>query len=165
MHVSLETLKLHIDYTVWASQRILDAAAALSPDELTRDFGTGDKSVLGTLLHIYGGDIVWIERMYGTSLTARPYDENATLATLQAEWPRTWDRWKKYVDGLTIEEADADVAYFSFKGDHFKTPAWQIILHVVNHGTHHRGQVAGFIRSLGKTPPVLDLSYYYRQLG
>jgi uncharacterized damage-inducible protein DinB len=162
MHVSLDTLKSHIDYTVWASQVILKAAAALSPDELTRDFGTADKSVLGTLLHVCGGDLVWIERMYGVSLTARPYDDSASLATLEDEWPRVWERWKKYVAGLTEEAAEAPVSYATFKGVPYQTPVWQIVLHVVNHGTHHRGQAAGFIRSMGKTPPALDLIAFYR---
>jgi uncharacterized damage-inducible protein DinB len=165
MHVSLETLRLHIDYTIWASQRILEAAASLSPDELTRDFGTADRTVLGTLLHVYGGDYIWIERMYGTSLTSRPYDGRASLSTLQTEWPRVWERWREYAGALTDETAEAKVAYSTFKGALYRTPVWQIILHVVNHGTHHRGQAAGFIRTLGKTPPELDLMEYYRNLG
>lgn len=162
MHVSLETLQLHIDYTNWASKKILDAAAELTPEELTRDFGSADRSILGTLLHVYGGDYVWIERMQGTSLTRRPYDEQATLTTLQREWPRVWDRWQKYAAGLTPETAEAGIAYTTFKGAPYTTPVWQIILHVVNHGTHHRGQAAGYIRALGKTPPALDLMDYYR---
>ncbi len=165
MHVSIETLQSHIDYTVWASRRMLEAANALSPDELQRDFATGDKSVLGTLLHVYGGDLVWIERMHGRSLTSRPYDAQANLATLEAEWPVVWERWRAYAAGLSAESAEADVEYATFKGDTLRTPAWQIILHVVNHATHHRGQAAGFIRSMGKTPPVLDLVHYYRQRG
>ena len=165
MHVSIETLRLHIDYTVWASRRILEAAAGLSMGELTRDFGTADKSVLGTLLHVYGGDAIWIERMHGTSLSSRPYDEQASLATLQSEWPRVWERWKNYVGALTEETAEAEIAYTTFKGAPYRTPVWQIILHVVNHGTHHRGQAAGFLRTMGKTPPVLDLTEYYRSLG
>jgi uncharacterized damage-inducible protein DinB len=163
MHVSLEALRAHIDYDIWANRRILDAAAALTPDELTRDFGSADKSILGTLLHVYGGSVVWIERVYGTSLRARPYDEHATLETLHAAWPMVWERWKGYVGGLTAESAEAEIGYSTFKGDAFHSPAWQIILHVVNHGTHHRGQAAGFMRSLGKTPPALDLMQYYRQ--
>jgi uncharacterized damage-inducible protein DinB len=164
MNVSLETLRLHIDYTVWASRRVLDAAAALTPDELIRDFGTSDKSVLGTLLHICGGDLVWIERMYGKSLTSFPTDQ-LTLATLQSDWPQVWKRWKTYADELTDETAERIVAYATFKGIPYRTPAWQIILHVVNHATHHRGQASGFIRALGKKPPVLDLMEYYRSLG
>src|SRR4051794_10292109 len=109
MDVSLETLRLHIDYTIWANQLILNAAAALTPEELTRDFGSADKSILGTLLHIHGGDLVWIERMYGTSLTARPFDGSATIETLQAEWPKVWARWKNYVDGLAGNAAEAEI--------------------------------------------------------
>jgi uncharacterized damage-inducible protein DinB len=164
MHVSPDTLRLHIDYTVWASRTLLDAAAALPPAELTRDFATADKSVLGTLLHIYGGDWVWIERMDGRSPSNRPYDASATLATLQTGWSRVWERWIDCAHDLTAESAETEIEYLSFKGDPFRTPVWQVILHVVNHGTHHRGQAAGFIRSLGKTPPVLDLTHYYRQL-
>jgi uncharacterized damage-inducible protein DinB len=162
MHVSVDTLRTHIDYTVWASRRLLDAAASLSPEELTRDFGTADRSVVGTLLHTYGADLVWIERMYGTSLTSRPYGDNASIAILQAEWPRVWDRWQKYASALTEATAEAEIAYSTFKGVPYRTPVWQIVLHVVNHGSHHRGQAAGFIRSLGKLPPVLDLIEYYR---
>lgn len=46
-------LKAHIDYTIWASRRLLDAAA-----KLTHDFGTAGKGILGTLLHVYGGGLV-----------------------------------------------------------------------------------------------------------
>jgi len=42
-------------------------------------------------------------------------------------------------------------------------PLWQVVLHAVNHGTHHRGQVSGFLRTLGHTPPVTDLSHFYRR--
>jgi uncharacterized damage-inducible protein DinB len=38
------------------------------------------------------------------------------------------------------------------------------VLHVVNHGTHHRGQVAGFLRTMGHAPPALDLIAYYREI-
>ena len=164
MHVSLKTLRYHIDYTAWASRKLLEAAAALSSDELTRDFGTADKSVLGTLLHVYGADYAWMERMEGRSISQRPYGEEASLAWLQVEWPRLLERWKAYVAGLTEETAEAEIAYVTFKGDPFRSAVWKIVMHVVNHGTHHRGQAAGFLRSMGKTPPVLDLMQYYRQL-
>jgi uncharacterized damage-inducible protein DinB len=50
------------------------------------------------------------------------------------------------------------------KGRPWKQPLWQLVLHVVNHGTHHRGQVSGFLRSLGHTPPILDPIYFYREM-
>ena len=166
MHVSLETIRSHIDYTAWGQPADSGSCGGVEAyDELTRDFGSADKSVLGTLLHVYGGDYAWIERNHGVSITTRPYDQHASLSTLQTAWPQVWDRWKGYVGALTEDKSEAGIAYTTFKGVPYSTPAWQIILHVVNHGTHHRGQAAGFIRSMGKTPPVLDLTEYYRSLG
>jgi uncharacterized damage-inducible protein DinB len=49
------------------------------------------------------------------------------------------------------------------KGTPWKQPLWKLVLHVVNHGTHHRSQVSGFLRTLGHAPPPLDLVYFYRQ--
>ena len=56
-----------------------------------------------------------------------------------------------------------EVHYTSLAGLSFQTPLWQIVLHVVNHGTHHRGQVSGFLRRMGVVPPPLDLIAYYRE--
>src|SRR5208282_121582 len=53
MSVSAQTLRLHLGYTAWASTRLLEAAAALTPEELARDFKTADKTLLDTLAHIF----------------------------------------------------------------------------------------------------------------
>jgi uncharacterized damage-inducible protein DinB len=45
-----------------------------------------------------------------------------------------------------------------------RTPACQIVLHVVNHATLHRGQVMGMLRQMGTAPPNNDLMNYYREL-
>ena len=54
--------------------------------------------------------------------------------------------------------------YKNMKGDAFESPIRQVVLHVVNNGTHHQGQVAGFLRSMGHPRPPLELIAYYRQL-
>lgn len=63
---------------------------------------------------------------------------------------------------LTDHAAGQIVAYRDMQGNHWKNSIWEIVLHVVNHGTHHRGQVAGFLRAMGHTPPTLDLMAFYR---
>ncbi len=65
MPVSVDTLRLQLDYSAWASQRLMDAAAKLSHDDLTRDFKTADKTVLDTLVHIYAADRIWLTRVLG----------------------------------------------------------------------------------------------------
>ncbi len=155
----------HIAYTAWATGRLLDAVAQLSPEELTRDFGTSDKSVLGTLAHVFAADRVWLGRVEGNP-PAKFLDpeKDLKMETLTTEWPAVLDRWKQNLTSATQEQIDAVVDYKDLKGNPYQQPLWQIVLHMVNHATHHRGQVAGFLRSMGKTPPPLDLIAYYRQL-
>jgi uncharacterized damage-inducible protein DinB len=65
---------------------------------------------------------------------------------------------------MTDEQAAAKVAFRDMKGNPYEMPLWQILLHVVNHGTHHRGTVSGFLRAMVRTPPQLDLIAFYRLL-
>ena len=161
MFVPAEVLRSHIDYTAWASGALVHAAAQLTPEELTRDFGTADKSVLGTLVHIFGADRVWLARLQREPADRFLTDADYHLSVLQTEWPALQERWKQWATGLTDEAARAEVAYRDMRGKPWSKPLGQLVLHVVNHGTHHRGQVAGFLRSMGHTPPQLDLVRYY----
>jgi uncharacterized damage-inducible protein DinB len=165
MTISADTLRLHLDYTAWASARLLEAAGNLSPEEVTRNFDTADKSVAGTLGHIFAADRVWMARVEGVTLKAFISPEDRELDYLQREWPALLDRWRKWAAGFTDETTLECATYRDLKGNEWSTPYWQIIMHVVNHGTHHRGQVAGFLRAMGKIPPPLDLIAYYRVLG
>jgi len=164
MPVSADTLRLHMDYTAWASQRLMDAAAKVTPEELTRDFKTADKSVLDTLVHIYAADRIWLARVTAEPRATFVDPEDRDLGLLQAEWPALLQRWKLWLRDFTDAGVLQPIAYKDMKGNPYSQPPWQIILHVVNHGSHHRGQVSGFLRAMGHTPPPLDLIAYYRAL-
>jgi uncharacterized damage-inducible protein DinB len=161
VHADPETLRTHLRYTEWATNRLLEASARLSGEDLARDFGTADKSVLGTLTHIFGADRVWLARIEGA---AQERPEGYDLTRLSADWARLSARWKRWASGLTEASVEERISYTDLKGNPWVSPIWQIVLHVVNHGTHHRGQVAGFLRSMGQAPPPLDLIAYYRTL-
>lgn len=164
MPVSVDILRLQLDYSAWASQRLLDAAAKLSQDELTRDFRTADKTVLDTLVHIYAADRIWLGRVLGEprATFVDPADRDLTL--LQNEWPALQERWKLWLRDFTDDDVLRTISYNDLKGRPYSQPVWQILLHLVNHGTHHRGQVSGFLRAMDLTPPPLDLIAYYRSL-
>ena len=151
----------HIDYTAWASRRLLEAAAQLSEEELKRDLGTADKSVLGTLAHVFAADRIWYCRVTGEARAAFIGDEDRKLSVLQEEWPQVLAGWREL---LATGDLERTIDYKDLKGNPYTSPLWQIVLHLVNHGTHHRGQVSGMIRAMGHTPPPLDLIAYYRQL-
>jgi uncharacterized damage-inducible protein DinB len=162
MQVSAEVLRSHIDYTAWASWMLVQAASGLSHEDLTRDFGTADKSVLGTLVHIFAADRVWLARLKAESPNIFVTEADYQLAVLQNDWPALHRQWKAWAGELTDEAARADVSYTDMSGNSWRQPLGQLVLHVVNHGTHHRGQVSGFLRAMGQAPPKLDLVNYYR---
>jgi uncharacterized damage-inducible protein DinB len=164
MAVSADTLRLHLDYTSWASKRLMDAAAKLSDEELKRDFKTSDKCVLDTLVHVFAADRIWLSRIHGAARATFIDAEDRNFAALQAAWPALHQRWKEWAAPLSDQDSVAKIAYRDMKGNPYEQPLWQILLHVVNHGTHHRGQAAGFLRAMGHAPPPLDLIAYYREL-
>lgn len=161
--VSAELIRIHFDYTSWATGRLLAAAAELTPEELTRDFHTADKSVLGTLAHVFAADRVWLSRIEGTPRAKFIGEEDHDLVLLRREWPALYDRWMAWATRQTDASVGDKCKYRDMKSNEHESPLWQIALHVVNHGTHHRGQVSGFLRAMGKVPPPLDLIAYYRQ--
>ena len=164
MPVSADTLRLQLDYSAWASQRLMDAATKLSPEELTRDFNTADKTVLDTLVHVYAADRIWLARVSGQQRATFIDPEDRDLNRLQTEWPALHERWKLWMSEFKDDDVSRIIDYKDTKGRPYSQPVWQIVLHLVNHGTHHRGQVSGFLRAMDRTPPPLDLIAYYRTL-
>lgn len=164
MPVSADTLRQHLDYSTWASLRLMDAAANLSQEELTREFNTADKNVIGTLAHVFAADRVWLARVKGETPGRFITDGDRRLEVLQSDWPALHQRWKMWAEPLTDENVLNVVSYKDTKGNAYESRLWQILLHLVNHGTHHRGQVSGFLRAMGHTPPPVDLIAYYRSL-
>lgn len=157
------TLRLHLDYNVWATRRLLEAAAALTPAECERDFGTADKSVVGTLAHCFGAERIWLDRITGREQRGlRPEEKDRSY--LAEAWPGLHAAWAGWARPLTDASLEAELDYRDLRGNAWRQPLWQIALHVVNHSTHHRGQVSGFLRALGHVPPPLDLIAFYRGL-
>ena|SRR6202162_3428174 len=164
MAVSADTLRLHLDYHAWASRRLIDATGQLTPEELSRDFKTSDKNVLETLVHVFGADRIWLARVQGESPTTFLAPEDRDLGVLSKQWPVIQQRWKEWVRPLSDQNVQDTIPYRDLKGHPWEQTLWQILLHVVNHGTHHRGQVSGFLRAMGHNPPPLDLIAFYREL-
>jgi uncharacterized damage-inducible protein DinB len=154
-----------LNYTAWASRRLVEAASTLSPQELTRDFATADHSVLGTLVHVYAADRAWLGRIQGNPPARYMVPEqDMHLEVLRNDWPALLERWKQWGTLLTEDSIQQNISYKDSKGNPFVNPIWQLVLHLANHGTHHRGQVSGFLRAMGHVPPPVDLIDYYREV-
>ncbi|HVT94113.1 MAG TPA: DinB family protein [Bryobacteraceae bacterium] len=154
----------HLTYHRWATNLLLEAAAALDPSILHRDFGVSHASIFRTLGHIFHADQVWLSRVLHTaSFTPVKVEPEQGIGTLRSEWARCHAGWIEWAERVTPEEWEHPVSYVS-SGKPSSTEANKIVLHLVNHGSLHRGQVMAMLRQAGVKPPATDLIQYYRSL-
>jgi uncharacterized damage-inducible protein DinB len=151
-----------IRYSGWASRKVLDAALELPTGELERPNAISHGSIAGTLAHIYLADRVWQERITAAD---KPLVWDASLAEAVAAWPGIQQAWESWADGLADGDLERVVPYKSINGKPAQNTAGEIITHVVNHATLHRGQIVGMIRQLGVQPPATDFIFYLRELA
>ena len=155
-----ETIRLLFDYNAWANRRTLDACAALSDEQFTRDMGSSFPSVRDTLAHILWAEWLWLERWRGRSPGPMP---SATEYPDPARWAEVERDLMGFVASLSTTDVARISEYRTTKGTAVANPLWQSLQHVVNHGTYHRGQVATLLRQLGAKPNYTDLIYFYRE--
>src|SRR6266545_8119826 len=161
--MNLDELKTLIDYHYWARDRVLDAAAALTPDQLTRDMGSSFRSVRDTLAHLYAAEWAWCSRWNGHSPTAFPSETFSDVVSLQTKWRELESNVRAVVDRMGREGLDRVIEYTMLNGDARASIFWQMVQHVANHASYHRGQVTTMLRQLGAAPPQsMDLITFYR---
>jgi uncharacterized damage-inducible protein DinB len=160
----LNVLRNHLEYTRWATVRLMQASDALEDEQRRRDFGTADKTVLGTMVHSFRAERIWLQRLqFGTPKIPWGLPEDEHWSAITQQWPELHTQWREWAQQLTEDDLDRPLSYSDLKGRPWTEPIWPIVLHVVNHATHHRGQVAGFLRTLGRTPPPLDFIAFQRE--
>ena len=162
--VTPELLRFLFQYNLWADLRILDACAALTNEQFTRNLGSSFGSVCDTLVHLYGAEWVWNERFQGRSPSSLPsasaYSDLASVRPKLEEMDRYYI---DYVSKLTAEDLQRVLRYKSFAGDEFSNPLWQSLHQLTNHGSYHRGQIVTLLRQLGVKPVSTDLIGFYRE--
>lgn len=157
MSQDLSTLRNFFAFSRWANRTTLDSVAALTPEEYARPIGGSFGSVQGTLAHLYGADWVWLERFLGRSPRAMPEGEDLTsLEALARKWREVEAGQDEFIATLTQERLAEPLSYVSFAGDAFTRRLGDALLHLANHGTYHRGQVATLLRQLGKKAASTD---------
>jgi uncharacterized damage-inducible protein DinB len=85
------------------------------------------------------------------------------VQTLRETWLVHEERLLVFVAKLSQSDLDRQIEYKTLKYGVYSNPLWQSMLHVVNHGTYHRGQVTTLLRQLGVQPILLDLMHFYRE--
>jgi uncharacterized damage-inducible protein DinB len=155
-------LRMLARYRSWADRLTFDAVAALPPGEATRERPTLFKTMIGTLNHNYLIDLVWQAHLEGRGhgFKARNIMLHPALADLWVA-QQTINAW--YIAWSEAQsEADLNevVPFVSISGDNGAMTRGEMLLHVVNHATYHRGWVADLFFQVPTRPPTTDLPVF-----
>ncbi|MDZ4756897.1 MAG: DinB family protein [Bacteroidota bacterium] len=157
-------LKEHIKnmclYNQWANEKLFGAIPLeLADVEINSSFS----SIRKTVYHLWDAETVWLERLMDKPLTPWPATANYT-GTFAESFTYIKEQENTYIQ--FIEQADLSnrITYKNLKGIEFSSSFFEILSHVVNHSTFHRGQLVTMLRQAGVTQiPATDLIAYYRK--
>jgi uncharacterized damage-inducible protein DinB len=160
-----EEALLHIRYTGWASRKLLDAAKDIPSETLVKDQGVSHASILGTLAHTFFADAVWYMRAVDPSMPRPDPKAVPPLEVLDTRWRDLLQKWEAWAQTLADPDLDKKISYRLLDGSPMESTLKQVVMHVVNHATLHRGQAVALLRQAGVKPPATDLIFYYRELA
>jgi uncharacterized damage-inducible protein DinB len=154
-------------YNAWANRRMFDALAALPGGEATKKRATLFGDMVHTLNHNYVIGLIWQAHLAGREhgFTARNTPEPPPLAEL-ARSQALLDAW--YIaqsDSLPDAALGERLSFTLIGGNRGEMSRAEMLLHVVNHCTYHRGFVADLFYQVPARPPLTDLPVYLRERG
>ncbi len=150
-------------YTRWGNDQVVGACEKIPTDDLARDLGGSFPSVLATLEHLAAADWVWLERWHGRSPGGFPDDlDTSSLESLVLHWRDLQDQRDAWLATLGDADMDRTLSYRNTAGVRQEGRLVDLLTHVVNHSTYHRGQVVTYLRQLGHAAPSTDLVRWHR---
>jgi uncharacterized damage-inducible protein DinB len=160
--VDLQTIQALYDYNRWANAKVLGAVSKLSAEQFTRNLENSFRSVRETLVHNLSAEWIWLERWNGTSPKRMLGSEELTdLAAIRKRWDKVESERAEFISKLTPELLDEVISYTNVRDQPFAYPLWQMLVHVANHSTYHRGQITTLLRQVGAKPVTTDFLDFY----
>ncbi|MEA3116716.1 MAG: hypothetical protein QOG58_6515 [Caballeronia sp.] len=167
MTAANNTVRMLTRYKAWANELIFSMLKDMPYEEVIRPRQTRFGNMVHTLNHIYVIDAVFQAHLQGREhgYAARNTPSHPSLEDL---WQavRTLDQW--YVDfaeGLSADDLDKSIHFKFIGGGEGVMTCNEMILHVVNHGTYHRGFVGDMMYQAGDTPSATDLPVFLRDVA
>ncbi|AZQ47804.1 DinB family protein [Bacillus sp. GX] len=163
-----EYMLKQVDYHAWANIRLFNRIKELPSYEsiFNEQIQSVFPSIKDTFAHIYITDQVWLHILHGKSMNEAIQDreslrteiENKSLHELEEMFE---NMTKQYIDFLiTIEDVNAVFVIENPYVGKLETSILELVQHVVNHGTYHRGNITAMIRQLGHSSTMMDFVLY-----
>jgi uncharacterized damage-inducible protein DinB len=159
-----ELLKQYASYNVWASQKIVDIIILLPEESQQKVVPSSFDTLYKTILHMWDAESIWWQRMKMQERIMIPTENfKGNMQELTSGLLLQSKQWEEWVSSASDLSLDHVFQYQNTKREVFKMPVYQMVHHVFNHGTYHRGQLINMLRQLGMEKlPSTDFSTWAR---
>ena len=160
-----ELLIQYASYNVWANHRLTYYIERLSPDKWMEHVPSSFSSLYKTMLHLWDVESIWWQRMRQHQSLVIPSETfDPSMKDAVNGLMRQSMQWDKFImEDLDSDAIHSDLFYQNSKGEAFRQPVYQVLLHLFNHQTYHRGQLITMLHAQGeKVLPATDFIVYSR---
>lgn len=166
MFDALDNARMLTRYNAWSNKLMFDAVAALPPGEATRERKSLFKNMVHTLNHNYVIDAIWRGHLEGREhgYTARNTPGHPPLDELWSQQQAMDDWYLEWAAGLTDKTLDDRIKVVLIGGNEVVMTRYEVLLHVVNHTSYHRGFVCDMFFEVPARPPTMDLPVFLREV-
>jgi uncharacterized damage-inducible protein DinB len=161
----MHSLIHQLTYNLWANERIGHLLMAQDDERLDLEQKNSFTSIRKTLFHIWDAEVLWFKRLKGDTVSDWP---SKTFKGSKAEMLHGFIKNSTELLAFVHEKGEAfqhqTIIYKTMKGDAYENTVEEILFHLVNHGTYHRGQIITLLHGAGATQMVsTDLIAWSRE--
>ena len=160
-----QILQQYAAYNIWANQRIFGCILALSEEQADLEITSSFSSFKKTVLHMWDAESIWWQRLKLSERINRPGEDfKGTMDELARSLGRQSTEWLDWVSNASEPQLEHVFAYQNNRKEQFKQPVYEMLMHLFNHGTYHRGQLVTMLRQLGvEKIPETDFIVFCRK--
>jgi uncharacterized damage-inducible protein DinB len=162
----LDTVNMLLKYKAWANEVTFLSLMNLPDNELYKARKTNFKNIISTLNHVYVVDDIFKAHLNSEShgYSSRNTDECPKLIELWLKQKKIDNWYTNFVTGLNENQLENIISFEFVSGGLGNMSINEIVLHIVNHGSYHRGFVSDMMYQIPAIPPTNDLPVYLRDV-
>lgn len=143
-------LQQYATYNIWANKKLMEVILNLPEEKQMAEVPSSFSSLYKTVLHMWDAESIWWQRMKLHERLVIPSENfKGSMKDVVNGLAQQSEQWLDWVSSASDIALDHVFQYQNSKKEQFKQPIYQMLLHVFNHGTYHRGQLINMLRQLG----------------
>ena len=151
------------EYNVWANDIVFSWFEKISDEQWNQRLVSSFENIADTALHVAGAETVWLERL---NKVESPVWLPAVFKGNKNEVIQVWKKasagLKFFVENFDEAKMESILRFTRLNGITYEMPHYQLLAHVFNHSTYHRGQLVTLLRQVGFTDvSSTDLSGFF----